>query len=136
MITLGYNVREFRTLQGLSKRELGERCGVTEWAIRDIEAQRGTPSMALLVNLRRSFDVTYDELVGDTDLMTREQLEHAIELVNEALARDQKTAKRDLDVLIERLHELDRLDAPQPAPAPRRRQLQLPVEPRASTRRR
>lgn len=128
MFTLGYNVRVLRLQAGLSKRELGELCGVTEWAIRDIESRGGSPRLDLLKALRTIFDVNYDKLLGDVDHMTRSELDDAIALVNAAIAHGQKSAKRDLTALIERLHSLDRVAQPEGPVARRRsRQLQLPV---------
>jgi transcriptional regulator with XRE-family HTH domain len=142
MFTLGYKVRELRTLHNLSKRQLGELCGVTEWCIRDVEQRGSGVRIALLAKLRRVFDISYDELLGDIETMDREQLDAAIAMVNSAIARGSKEARRDLTALIEHLHSMECLEqreAPAPRQRTRSRQLQLPPEPdaqRASGRRR
>ena len=64
---VGKRLRQLRTNQNLSLRELGKRTGLSHSFICDIEKGRCMPSIETLDTLARSLGVTADYFLNDMD---------------------------------------------------------------------
>jgi putative transcriptional regulator len=59
------DVRELRTVRGLSQQELARALDVSRQTINSIETERYTPSLPLALALARFFDTTVEEVFHD-----------------------------------------------------------------------
>ena len=58
-------IRELRKGKGLSMKELGQLCGVSESTISNIEKGKRKPSFELLLNLGEALECSVSDLIGD-----------------------------------------------------------------------
>jgi transcriptional regulator with XRE-family HTH domain len=63
-------VRQLRTSRGLTQREFGRRCGLTQPDVSKLERGRLMLSAAVLVRMARTFDVSLDVLCGLSQVPT------------------------------------------------------------------
>ncbi len=64
--TLGSRIAELRRKKNMTQEELAAELGVTPQAVSKWENDLSCPDIALLPQLARLFDVTTDELLGNT----------------------------------------------------------------------
>lgn len=60
----GDRLKELRTQNGLTQKELGDRIGLTKSVVSYYEQQTRTPSPEILIKLAAIFHVTSDYLLG------------------------------------------------------------------------
>lgn len=63
---IGRRIRKIRKERRLTQAALGERCGVTSAHIGHIEKNHGKLSLAVLVNIANTLEVSLDELMCDS----------------------------------------------------------------------
>lgn len=129
MSTLGINVRAMRKARGLTMEKLASLAQVTGSTIRDIETRGVQPNLETLRKLKRLFIVTYDELIGDVDVLSPEQIAEAIRVVGV------RASKGDPGALAELQRLTDQLNA-RAASAPRQGELPLAQSAQAKGRKR
>lgn len=61
---IGDNIRALRKEQGLTQKELGERCGMADSAIRYYESNRGNPTQKTIERIAAALGVHILDLVG------------------------------------------------------------------------
>ncbi len=76
MATFGERLRTLRLQAELSQQALGQRCGASQSAISEWEADRGTPSPATVRQLCNALGVTADYLLGHADSPEGPPLSH------------------------------------------------------------
>ena len=73
----GDKLKKLRTDNNLTQDELAEKIMVTRTAISKWETNRGYPSIDSLKELSKLFDISIDELIQDSDVENKRQLEIA-----------------------------------------------------------
>lgn len=73
----GDKLKKLRTDNDLTQDELAEKIMVTRTAISKWETNRGYPSIDSLKELSKLFDISIDELIQDSDVENKRQLEIA-----------------------------------------------------------
>ena len=71
MKTLGENLKELRTLAGLSQREFAEKLETTQQRVSEWEMNKYEPSLYRIVKILSVLDLTFDELIDGVDFTTR-----------------------------------------------------------------
>lgn len=102
--------------------KLAQLAEVTGSTVRDIETRGVQPNLETLRKLKRLFIVSYDELIGDIEVLSPEQIAEAIRVIGA------RASKGDPGALAELQRLTDQLNA-QAASTPR--QAELPLAPRA-----
>lgn len=64
---VGERIRALRTMQGLTQKELGERCGMADSAIRRYESDRGNPTQETLQRIAAALGVSVSDLLGQEE---------------------------------------------------------------------
>ena len=67
IMTLGNRIKELRTSKKMSQKELAEIVDVSKSAISKYESEMLEPNIRVQILLARTFDVTVDYLIGNTD---------------------------------------------------------------------
>ena len=73
-MTIGENIRIYRTKAGLTQAELAEKVNTTQPAISDYEADRVSPNVKQADKLAQALGVTLNDLMTDT-ISIREELD-------------------------------------------------------------
>lgn len=63
-MSVGDTIRKLRKQQGLTQRELGDRCGMADSAIRRYESNRGNPTQETLQRIASALGVSISYLLG------------------------------------------------------------------------
>ena len=103
-MSIGGNIREARNKKGLTQKQLGERCGMADSAIRRYESDRGNPTIETIKRIAKAlemdpftlmdFDMACDflsdrmnnrtkYLISAFDLLNEEGQQKAVERVEE-----------------------------------------------------
>lgn len=69
---LGERIRELRNQRGISQRALGKSLGVWQTTIAMIENSESLPSMTLLRDLAKYFDMEASELIDKVEIARKE----------------------------------------------------------------
>lgn len=56
-MSIGENIREARGRKGLTQKQLGERCGMADSAIRRCESDRGNPTIETVKRIAKALEV-------------------------------------------------------------------------------
>jgi len=62
-LTIGNNIKKYRIAQGLTQKQLGERCGMADSAIRRYESDRGNPTEKTLSRIAEALGIAPWELL-------------------------------------------------------------------------
>lgn len=89
-IAFGKRLRELRKATGHSQSFVAGHIGIDTNYLSQIELGRKNPSMAVLVKIKKYFNVSIDELIADNysteDSKLKVELQHAIASANETLS--------------------------------------------------
>lgn len=103
-------IKELRTKQKLSQRQLGNAIGTAQQTISRLEKGNYSPPVDLVINLSEFFDVSIDYLLGFTDVKERFEnvayLNSKLEEHHELIKKYDKLGdvnKRTLQIVLERL---------------------------------
>lgn len=67
MATIGENIRRERKKKNITQKELGEKVGISNTYLSDMEIGRTNPSIKTLKKIAQGLDIHYVELLKDTD---------------------------------------------------------------------
>lgn len=67
MTTIGENIKQVRKEKRMTQKELGETIGISNTYLSDIEIGRTNPSIKTLKRIAKGLEVSYVELLKDTD---------------------------------------------------------------------
>ncbi|HSP47758.1 MAG TPA: helix-turn-helix transcriptional regulator [Clostridiaceae bacterium] len=67
MVTIGENIKRVRKEKKLTQKDLGEIVGISNTYLSDIEIGRTNPSIKTLKRIAKGLDVSYVELLKDTE---------------------------------------------------------------------
>lgn len=108
--SVGDRVRQLRTTQGVTQKELGRLVGLSRRMIAYYETQGGSPSAELLVKLANALEVSTDVLVGRQRTPRRAaeskpddvRLWRRLKRVRELPVHDRKTVLKMIDALADK----------------------------------
>lgn len=66
-MSIGGNIRALRKRQGLTQKELGDRCGMADSAVRHYESDRGNPTQETLQRIAAALEVSVSDLLGQEE---------------------------------------------------------------------
>ena len=69
-MNIGERIRSLRAELGLTQKELGERCGMADSAIRRYESNRGNPTQETIQRIAAALGVSVADLLGQEDKPT------------------------------------------------------------------
>lgn len=108
-MTKGEKIKYYRNLRGLTQKQLGEKCGLSEPAIRNYELGNRTPSPQQLEKIAAALNVTVTELILPDlpELLCRlEQLGFKLTMLGgEPIIRVKPNEKKLREILIEYLNK-------------------------------
>lgn len=97
-MNLGERIRSSRVEHGLTQKQLGERCGMADSAIRRYESGRGNPTYKTVVRIANALGISWLDLVGE---------EKALELTaGENAAKKILDGSRQIDAILNFLNDL------------------------------
>lgn len=67
MVTIGENIKRVRKEKKMTQKDLGEIVGISNTYLSDIEIGRTNPSIKTLKRIAKGLDVSYVELLKDTE---------------------------------------------------------------------
>lgn len=67
MVSIGDNIRKYRKIGKLTQKDLGEAIGISNTYLSDIETGRTNPSIKTLKKIAKALDISYIELLKDTE---------------------------------------------------------------------
>lgn len=67
MASIGDNIRKYRKSGHLTQKDLGEAIGISNTYLSDIETGRTNPSIKTLKKIAKALDISYIELLKDTE---------------------------------------------------------------------
>lgn len=67
MATIGENIRRERKKKNITQKELGEKVGISNTYLSDMEIGRTNPSIKTLKKIAQGLDIHYIELLKDTE---------------------------------------------------------------------
>ncbi len=67
MASIGDNIRMARKQKGITQKVLGEMIGISNTYLSDIEIGRTNPSIKTLKKIARGLEISYVELLRDTE---------------------------------------------------------------------
>lgn len=67
MVSIGDNIRMARKQKGITQKVLGEMIGISNTYLSDIEIGRTNPSIKTLKKIARGLEISYVELLKDTE---------------------------------------------------------------------
>ncbi|MBO1264879.1 helix-turn-helix transcriptional regulator [Proteiniclasticum sp. SCR006] len=67
MVSIGDNIRKYRKSGKLTQKDLGEAIGISNTYLSDIETGRTNPSIKTLKKIAKALDISYIELLKDTE---------------------------------------------------------------------
>lgn len=67
MVTIGENIKRVRKEKRMTQKDLGEIIGISNTYLSDIEIGRTNPSIKTLKRIAKGLDVSYVELLKDTE---------------------------------------------------------------------
>jgi len=116
-MSFGRNLSRFRKEKGLTQEDLVKQSGVAISQIRRYEADKSSPTLAVVTRLARALGVSIDELAFDkmtgiasTKLMDRELLEQ-FEMVSALDEGEREAVKKILEGVIVK-HQVERMMRP------------------------
>ncbi len=105
-MTKGETIKYYRNLRGLTQKQLGEKCGLSEPAIRNYELGNRTPSPQQLEKIAAALNATVTELILPELLCRLEQLGFKLSMLgDEPIIRVKPNEKKLRETLIEYLDE-------------------------------
>lgn len=66
-MTIGEKIRKFRLEKKMTQRELGEKCGLADSAIRRYELGGANPKFETIIKIAKALDIDFLELIDDHD---------------------------------------------------------------------
>lgn len=69
-MSIGSNIKDKRTQKGFTQKELGDRCGMADSAIRRYESDRGNPTIKTLQRIAEALVIDWTELVPEEELVS------------------------------------------------------------------
>jgi transcriptional regulator with XRE-family HTH domain len=67
LATIGENIRRERKKKNITQKELGEKVGISNTYLSDMEIGRTNPSIKTLRKIAQGLDIHYIELLKDTE---------------------------------------------------------------------
>ena len=67
MVTIGENIKRVRKEKKMTQKDLGEIVGISNTYLSDIEIGRTNPSIKTLKRIAKGLEVSYVELLKDTE---------------------------------------------------------------------
>lgn len=67
MVTIGENIKRVRKEKRMTQKDLGEIIGISNTYLSDIEIGRTNPSIKTLKRIAKGLEVSYVELLKDTE---------------------------------------------------------------------
>jgi len=67
LVSIGDNIRMARKQKGITQKVLGEMIGISNTYLSDIEIGRTNPSIKTLKKIARGLEISYVELLKDTE---------------------------------------------------------------------
>jgi len=67
LVSIGDNIRMARKQKGITQKVLGEMIGISNTYLSDIEIGRTNPSIKTLKKIARGLEISYVELLRDTE---------------------------------------------------------------------
>jgi len=67
LVSIGDNIRKYRKSGKLTQKDLGEAIGISNTYLSDIETGRTNPSIKTLKKIAKALDISYIELLKDTE---------------------------------------------------------------------
>lgn len=77
-MTIGERIRNLRIEMGLTQKQLGERCGMADSAIRRYESNRGNPTMETLERIASALDIHVMKLLNPSQDSFRRSMDGII----------------------------------------------------------
>ncbi len=84
------NLKEIRKARGLSQREVADKLGCSPNVYSRYERGERQPSIDILIDLSRIFEVTVDYLVGNREIESASLSKYELELIKEARSADER----------------------------------------------
>ena len=101
-MTKGEKIKYYRNLRGLTQKQLGEMCGLSEPAIRNYELGNRTPSPQQLEKIAAALNVTVTELILPELLCRLEQLGFKLSMLgDEPIIRVKPEEQKLREILLE-----------------------------------
>lgn len=118
-MSIGSNIKDKRTQKGFTQKELGDRCGMADSAIRRYESDRGNPTIKTLQRIAEALVVDWTELVPEEELgsnlwgglakaanyLTTSSEDNALEQADTAEVRKLSSTERTIISLFDELNE-------------------------------
>lgn len=67
MATIGANIKKYRRLKKMTQKNLGDAIGISNTYLSDIEIGRTNPSIKTLKKIASGLEISYVELLRDTE---------------------------------------------------------------------
>lgn len=67
MATIGANIKKYRRLKKMTQKDLGDVIGISNTYLSDIEIGRTNPSIKTLKKIATGLEISYVELLRDTE---------------------------------------------------------------------
>lgn len=67
MVTIGDNIRKYRKQKNLTQKELGDLVGISNTYLSDMEIGRTNPSIKTLKRIAKGLEISYMDLLRDTE---------------------------------------------------------------------
>ena len=67
IMTIGEKIRKFRLEKEMTQKELGEKCGLADSAIRRYELGGANPKFETIIKIAKALDIDFLELIDDYD---------------------------------------------------------------------
>lgn len=107
-VTLGNNIRKYRTHAGMRQEDLAARCECTSSHIGQIEHARTIPSLEMVVSIANALNVTMDQLlmssIGNVEIVYMREMEERIKKLPTATKILACEELSNLLSIIERVH--------------------------------
>lgn len=84
------NLKEIRKARGLSQRDVADKLGCSPNVYSRYERGERQPSIDILIDLSRIFEVTVDYLVGNREIESTSLSKYELELIKEARSADER----------------------------------------------
>ena len=104
-MSIGENIREARARKGLTQKQLGERCGMADSAIRRYESDRGNPTIETIKRIAKALELDPFSLM-DFDMACDFLSDRMTNKTNYLLSAFELLNDEGQNIAIERIEEL------------------------------